>query len=135
MDISEVSLSQGIHVEREGLQQISNIMYMQKCGNIQPTAGLFDLFLPLISCSPYTMLKFQYTRHPLDLLDNVLCDWLFTHYCVYTYMYCTECTLYSFWSPELNHNNVHVHIIYYIYIYNYNCIYICHEATLQSFHL
>ena len=58
----------------------------QGCGNIELTTGHFDLFSPLLSCSPYTLyiLQFQFIRHSIDLSDNVLYDWLFPHYCVYT---------------------------------------------------
>ena len=55
--------------------------YSQGCGNIEPTARHFDLFSPLVSCSPYTLytVQFQFTRHSLDLSDNVLYNWLFPH--------------------------------------------------------
>ena len=55
----------------------------QRCGNIEPTNGHFDLFSSLLSCSQYTLytVQFQFTRHSLDLLDNVLHDWLFPHHC------------------------------------------------------
>ena len=56
----------------------------QGCGNIEPTAGHFGLFLPLLSCSPYTLytVQFHFTGHLLDLSDNVLHDWLFPHPCM-----------------------------------------------------
>ena len=62
-------------------------MYIQKCGNIEPITGHFDLFSPLLSCSPYTLYTalFQFTGHSLDLLDKVLHDWLFPHHCIYIY--------------------------------------------------
>ena len=54
--------------------------YTQGCGNIEPTAGHFDLFSSLLSCSPYTA-RFQFTRHSPD---NVLHDWLSPHHwCTY----------------------------------------------------
>ena len=64
------------------------LCYTQGCGNIEPTAGHFDLFSSLLSCSPYTMytVQFQFTGHSLDLLDNVLHDWLFPRHwlhCLY----------------------------------------------------
>ena len=31
--------------------------------------------------------QFQFTGHSLDLLDNVLHDWLFPHHCIYTYIH------------------------------------------------
>ena len=53
----------------------------QGCGSIEPTTRHFNLFSPLSSCSPYTCIlytvQFQFTRHSLDLADNVLHDWLF----------------------------------------------------------
>ena len=51
----------------------------QGCGNI---ARHFDLFSPLLSCFPYTLytVQFQFTGHSLDLLDNLLHDWLFPHH-------------------------------------------------------
>ena len=74
--------------------------YSQGCGNIEPTTGHFDLFSPPLSCYiqfsfslPDT--RFIYFHHPcpviyssvsvyrtLDLLDNVLHDLLFPHYCI-----------------------------------------------------
>ena len=61
----------------------------QGCGNIEPTAEDFGLFLPLLSCSPYTLytVQFRFTGHSLDLLDNVLHDWLFPHPCMYIVLY------------------------------------------------
>ena len=58
-------------------------------GNIEPTAGHFGLFSPLLSCSPYTLytVQFCFTGHSLDLSDNVLHDWLFPHHCIYIYTY------------------------------------------------
>ena len=55
--------------------------YSQGCGNIEPTAGHFGLILLLLSCSPYTLytVQFRFTGHSLDLSDNVLHDWLFSH--------------------------------------------------------
>ena len=55
-------------------------------GNIEPNARHFDIFSSLLSCSPYTLytVQFQFTRHSLDLSDNVLYDWLFPHYCICT---------------------------------------------------
>ena len=52
-------------------------MYMQDCGDSEPTAGHFGLFSSLLSCSPYTLYtaQLQFTRHSLDLSDNVLYDW------------------------------------------------------------
>ena len=52
-------------------------MYMQGCGNSEPTAGHFGLFSSLLFCSPYTLytVQFQFTRHSLDLSDNVPYDW------------------------------------------------------------
>ena len=46
-------------------------------------AGHFDLFSLLLSCSLYTLYtaQFQFTGHSLDLLENVLYDWLFPHHC------------------------------------------------------
>ena len=63
-------------------------MYIQKCGNIEPITGHFDLFSPLLSCSPYTLYTalFQFTGHSLDLSDKVLHDWLFPHHCIYIYI-------------------------------------------------
>ena len=54
---------------------------MQGRRNSEPTARHFDLFSSLLSCSPYTLYitQFQFTGHSLDLLDNVLHDWLFPH--------------------------------------------------------
>ena len=54
----------------------------QGCGNFEPTAGHFDNFSSLLSCSQYTLyiVQFQFTRHSLDLSDNVLHDWLFPHH-------------------------------------------------------
>ena len=78
-------------------------MYMQGCGNTEPTAGHFDLYSPLLSCSSYTLYttQFQFTGHSLYLSDNVLYDWLFPHHCVhvctgtyictYMYMYMNTC--------------------------------------------
>ena len=54
----------------------------QEYGNIESTTGHCVLFAAsLLSCSPYTVytVKFQFTRHSLDLSDNVLYDWLFPH--------------------------------------------------------
>ena len=50
------------------------------CGNIEPTGRHFDLFSSLLSCSLYTLytVQFQFTTH---LLENVLHDWVFPHYC------------------------------------------------------
>ena len=31
------------------------LVYTQGCGNSEPTAGQFDLFSQLLSCSPYTL--------------------------------------------------------------------------------
>ena len=67
--------------------------YAQGCGNVEPTAGHFGLFLPFLSCSSYTLytVQFHFTRHLLDLSDNVLHDWLFPHpwlcTCISHYMY------------------------------------------------
>ena len=63
-------------------------MYIQRCGNIEPITGHFDLFSSLLSCSPYTLYTalFQFTGHSLDLSDNVLHDWLFPHHCIYIYI-------------------------------------------------
>ena len=65
--------------------QIHHVLYIgvQRCGNIEPITGHFDLFSPLLSCSPYTLYTalFQFTGHSLDLSDNVLHDWLFPHHC------------------------------------------------------
>ena len=62
---------------------ISTMYYAQGCGNIEPTAGHFGLFLPFLSCFPYTCtlytVQFHFTGHLLDLSDNVLHDWLFPH--------------------------------------------------------
>ena len=57
---------------------------LQGCGNIEPTTGHFDLFSPLLSCSPYTLyaIHFQFTGHSIDLSDNVLHDWLFPYHCI-----------------------------------------------------
>ena len=51
------------------------------CGNIEPTARHFDLFSPLLSCSPYTLYtaQFQFYRHSLALSDY---DWVFPHHCI-----------------------------------------------------
>ena len=64
-------------------------MYIQKCGNIEPITGHFDLFSPLLSCSLYTLYTalFQFTGHSLDLSDKVLHDWLFPHHCIHIYVY------------------------------------------------
>ena len=58
-------------------------IHVQGCGNIEPIAGHFGLFLPLLSCSPYTLytVQFRFTGHSLDLSDNVLHDWLYPHPC------------------------------------------------------
>ena len=72
---------------------ISTMYYAQGCGNIEPTAGHFGLFLSFLSCSSYTLytVQFHFTRHLLDLSDNVLHDWLFPHpwlcTCISHYMY------------------------------------------------
>ena len=59
-------------------------MYSQGCGNIEPTTGHFGLFSLLLSWSPYPLytVQFHFSGHSLDLLDNVLHDWLFPHHCV-----------------------------------------------------
>ena len=69
---------------------------MQGCGNIEPTTRHFDLFSSLLSCSPYTSytVQFQFTRHSLDLSDNVLHEWLFPHHWMYACM--QACTLYMY---------------------------------------
>ena len=43
----------------------------QGCGNCESTAGHFGLFLPLLSCSPYTLYtaQFQFIGHSLELSD------------------------------------------------------------------
>ena len=50
--------------------------------------SIYMYLLPLLSCSPYTCnrytVQFQFTGHSLDLLDNVLYDWLFPHHCSYS---------------------------------------------------
>ena len=58
------------------------------CRDVE-TAGHFDLFSPLLSCSPFNLytVQFQFTGHSLDLSDNVLHDWLFPHNCMYMYIH------------------------------------------------
>ena len=55
--------------------------YWEEAGswNIESTAGHFDPFSLLLSCSPNTLyaVQFQFTGHSLDLSNNILHDWLF----------------------------------------------------------
>ena len=56
----------------------------QGCGNSEPIAGHFDLhcIFNTLVLQLYTA-QFQFTRHSLDLSDNVLHDWLCPHHCMY----------------------------------------------------
>ena len=58
------------------------------CGNSEPTAGHFNIFSLLLSCFPYTLYtaQFQFTGQSLDVLDNILHDWLFLHHCTHSGM-------------------------------------------------
>ena len=71
------------HIVRQFLYVTFTTINSQGCENIDPTAEHFDLFSSSLSCSPYTLytVQFQFTGHSLDLLDNVLHDWLFPHHC------------------------------------------------------
>ena len=55
---------------------------------------LLDQFSPPLSCSYYTLytVQFQFITHSLDLLDNVLHDWLFPNYKLWGY-FCFSVTI------------------------------------------
>ena len=71
-----------LHIISLSNDLLNQVNGMQGCGNFEPTAGHFDLFSSLLSCSQYTLytVQFRFTGHSLDLLDNVLHDWLFPHH-------------------------------------------------------
>ena len=50
---------------------------------VEIVSQLPDILVYFHHCSPYTLytVHFQFSGHSLDLLDNVLYDWLFPHHC------------------------------------------------------
>ena len=62
-------------------------------------AGHFGLSSPLLSSSHVLCIQFSF-RYSLDLLDNVLHDWLFLHHCVYVSSHQFPLFRYALLTPE-----------------------------------
>ena len=96
------------------------------CGNIKPTTGHFNLFSLLLSWSLYTLytVQFQITRHSLDLLDNVLHDWLFPHQLLVIIVY--QIMDDNYWHRIINYTqrlNCSLFLFIHVYVLNDNCSY------------